>query len=339
MIRKVGSVDGASVYEATLQVENQRVVILNYGCIVRRWQFLGHAAGSAERPRDLVLGFDSVNDYQEGAQYFGTVVGRVANRTCLGRFRLNGDSYQLSINNGEHHLHGGSRGLGQRVWSMEADSAQQQVRLTYESPAGEEGYPGGVTFEVFYRLTSAGLQCDMRAMPDIPTPINLAQHNYYNLNGFGDVLDHTLLVAADRYLPVDDALIPLGMEKGVDGTRFDFRQPVAIGAADPQRLGVDHNLALRKNQDAALPAATLYSGDRRIKLDVFTDQPGIQVYTAAQMSIPNAGKEGRKYGPYAGVCLEAQGFPDALNNPDFPSIICTPDKPYRQMLNLHLSGS
>ncbi|MBX2880150.1 MAG: galactose mutarotase [Granulosicoccus sp.] len=337
MIKRAGSVAGEPVYEATLQVENQRVAILNYGCIVRRWQYLQLNQGQLRHERDLILGFNNVDEYTEAARYFGTVVGRVANRTSRGRFTINNRTCQLSINDGVHHLHGGRRGLAQRVWSMELDSALQCVRLSYDSPEGEEGYPGNVAFEVIYQLTPKGLHCEMNGKPDSPTPINLAQHNYYNLDGRGNILDHTLTLCSDSYLPVDSGLIPLGSLDPVAGTRFDFRQAKSIGEADPEGLGTDHNLVLRAGRDRALPAATLHSGDGQMTLDILTDQPGMQVYTAATLTTPGKGFDGQEFGPFAGVCLEAQGFPDAVNNPDFPSVMSTPDNPYKQSLSLQIS--
>lgn len=337
MIKTVGKIAGNTIQEAVLQVENQRIAILNYGCIIRRWQIADASLSNAEHARDLILGFDTLEGYSNRSRHFGTVAGRVANRTHLGQFHLQDQRHQLSVNDGAHHLHGGCIGLGQRVWSMEADSAQQRVRLTYDSPQGEEGYPGAVAFVVDFQLTTRGLLCEMHGMPDSPTPVNLAQHNYYNLDGAGDALDHTLTLQADHYLPVDSDLIPQGSVAPVADTRFDFRQPLSLRSADPERLGVDHTLVLGDQRDQSAPAASLCSSDGRVALDVVTDQPGIQVFTAAALSIPEAGIGGRKFGPYAGVCLEAQGFPDALNNPQFPSIICSPENPYRQSLKLNVS--
>lgn len=333
-MKVVGRHDGREVIEHTLECGAQRVSVLNYGCVVRRWIF-----DTKTGPRDLVLGFDGFDPYPEHSKSFGIIAGRVANRTHNGRFQLNGKSYQLTQNDGRHHLHGGNIGLGKRVWQMDVHSENNSVCLTYFSPEGEEGYPGNVTFEVEYQLNRSGLVCEMRGIPDSPTPINLAQHNYYNLDGGGDIRDHSLQVDALSYLPVDNELIPTGAPDSVDGTRFDFRNIKRISEADPEKRGHDHNLVLNNSRDIAEPAAQLTSSDGLLTLSLMTDQPGIQLYTAATLSMDVAGIEGRQYQQFGGICLEAQHYPDSLNNSTFPDIICTPDNPYSQKLLLLLEES
>jgi len=330
----VGKHHGRDIVEVTLQRDGQRVHILNYGCVVRRWVY-----DLPSGKRDLVLGFDRFEDYPPYSRSFGIIAGRVANRTRSGQFQLAGQTYQLSTNSGGHHLHGGVVGLGERVWATDVDAAMQRVRFSYQSPSGEEGYPGHVSFTVQYQLDADGLHCDMRALPDSPTPINLAQHNYYNLDGYGDIRNHTLQVDADYYLPVDDELLPIGQSAQVDGTRFDFRTPIAVTRADPLSIGHDHTLVLNPARDPCQPSATLNSSDGEIVLSLITDQPGLQLYTAKALKVATRGYENRRFPPFAGICLEAQHFPDSLNNPEFPSIIKTPDQPYRQRLSMRMQSS
>jgi len=334
LLKVVGKYDGKDIVEATLQCGTQQVHILNYGCVVRRW-----TVNTIQGLRDIVLGFDQFDDYPRYSPSFGIIAGRVANRTRLGRFTLQGQQHQLSINNGKHHLHGGVNGLGRRVWSLETDSAAQTVCLQYRSADGEEGYPANVVFELLFRLDESGLHCEMFGQPDAPTPINLAQHNYYNLNGRGDIRDHSLQIDAAYYLAVDDELIPNGDRIAVNATSFDFRKRTTIRDADPQRLGHDHNMILSQHRDRSSPAATLISSDGLVRLSVMTDQPGLQLYTARALNVPVAGIDGYRYPPFGGICLEAQQFPDSLNHQEFPSIICTPDNPYCQRLSMLVNTS
>lgn len=327
--RRFGEHDGREVTEAVLQSASARVSILNFGCIMRDWRVAG-------RDHAVILGFDRFDDYLTHARSHGVIAGRVANRTAFGRFSLNGTDYQLPANNGPHHLHGGPVGLQRRVWDMETDSAAQAVRLTYSSPDGEAGYPGNVDFRIDFALDGARLTIDMAAMPDRPTPINLAQHNYYNLNGRGDVRGHWMHIAADQYTPVDDGLIPTGALASVAGTQLDFRSPARIGDVDPGRIGFDTNLVLRPDRDRAEPSASVWSDESGLKLRVWTDEPGLQLFNGPKMTIGTPGLDGTTYGPFGGLCLEAQHWPDALNKPHFPSIIRSPGAPYRQRLMLDI---
>ena len=326
--------------EAVLENTNHRVHILNYGNVMRRWFIRSGRDGNG---RDIVLGFDRFDDYPIHSRSFGILAGRVANRTRHGRFELLGQKHQLSINHGPHHLHGGTTGLGERVWDLDPDTAQNRIRLRYFSPHNEEGYPANVQFTVTWSLTDDGLHCVMEGLPDAPTPINLAQHNYYNLNAWTgnesaadcEVRSHALQIDAAQFLPVDNELIPTGKREPVANTRFDFRQLSCIAQQDPARQGHDHTLILREDRDPAKPAAQLVSADGSTRLSVVTSEPGMQLYTAAALSSVQPGIAGRPIVPFGGICLEAQHFPDSLNRPGFPSIICTPDKPYRQTLTLH----
>ncbi|MHA3977295.1 aldose epimerase family protein [Halovulum sp. GXIMD14794] len=330
-IRSIGAHEGETVEEAVLDSGAARISVMNYGCVIRDWRV---PAQGREVP--CVLGFEKFAPYPEHSKSFGIIAGRVANRTANGRFSLEGRTYELPVNNGPNHLHGGPVGLGKRIWEMASDG-NDAVLLRYSSPDGEMGYPGAVEFEVRFALDGARLLIEMAGDPDRPTPINLAQHNYYNLNGRGDILGHRLRVAASRYTPVDEVQIPSGALDPVKGTQLDYRSEARIGDVDADRVGADHNLVLDEGRDPAAPAAELASDETGLRLRMWTDQPGIQLFTAKPMQIGVPGLDGETYGPFGGVCLEAQHFPDSLNHPEFPSIIATPDAPYRQRLEVEIA--
>ena len=383
-VEVVGEFAGEKALETTLVCGPHRVTVMNYGGVIRRWQFepsgqsvpvgasgvatgrstkgrstggrsttgssaadevsqgkidTGLTAAGASLPvRDIVLGFASFDPYPQHSPSMGIMAGRVANRTRQGRFMFNGKQYSLSINHGEHHLHGGTRGLGKRLWTLDTDGSGQRAQLTLRSPDGDEGYPGEVLFTIDYALSETGLTCTMQALPSEPTPVNLAQHNYYNLNGRGTIRDHHLQIDAGHYLPVDASLIPTGEVATVTDTRFDFQTLRTVATADPEGLGHDHNLVLRQERDTAMPSATVVSGDGQVTLQVVTAQPGLQLYTAASLSTDIPGFHGEPYGPFAGLCLEAQLPPNILNTPDQALAIVTPDNPYYQALELRVSG-
>jgi aldose 1-epimerase len=325
--RVFGRHDGRAVEEIVLESADAAVAILSFGCVVRDWRVDG-----PDGSLPMVLGFPRLDDYLQHARSHGAIVGRVANRTANGRFALGGRTYQVTQNEGPHHLHGGSVGLGRRVWEMEGDGATEAVHLRYASPDGEEGYPGAVEFTATYRLEGPRLVCEMTARPDRPTPVNLAQHSYYNLGGGGEVRDHVLWIDAPDYTPVGADLIPEGEIRSVEGTPLDFTSPRAIGDAD-----LDHNLVLRAGRDRGEPAARVACPRTGRRLELWTDQPGLQVFDAANMVIGAPGLDGRRYGAFAGLCLEAQHFPDSLNRPDWPGIVCSPEDPYVQRLVVEIA--
>jgi aldose 1-epimerase len=325
--RVFGRQDGRAVEEIVLESADAAVAILSFGCTVRDWRVDG-PAGSLP----MVLGFPRLDDYLEHARSHGAVVGRVANRTAHGRFTLDGRGYQLTPNEGPHHLHGGVTGLGRRIWEMEGDGAAGAVHLRYASPDGEEGYPGAVDFAVTYRLEGPRLVCEMSARPDRPTPINLAHHSYYNLGGGGDVRDHVLWIDGPDYTPVGPDLIPDGTIRSVADTGLDFTTPHEIGDAD-----LDHNLVLRAGRDPEQPAARVTCRRTGRRLELWTGEPGLQLFDAARMVIGTPGHEGQRYGAFAGLCLEAQRFPDSLNRPDWPRIVRSPDDPYFQRLAVEIT--
>jgi aldose 1-epimerase len=318
---------GRAVEEVTLESADAAVSILSYGCTVRDWRI-----DSPRGSLPMVLGFPRLEDYLHHARSHGALCGRVANRIAGARFDLDGRTWELTPSQGRHQLHGGPRGLGKRIWDLELDGPRGRVQLAYTSPDGEEGYPGAVQFTVTYHLEGPTLVCEMAGRPDRPTPINLANHNYYNLGGEGMVKDHLLQVDAADYTPTDAELIPTGEIRTVEGTELDFREPREIGDTE-----LDINLALREGRDQAKPAATLSCPRTGVRLELVTDQPGLQLFDAFAMTIATPGHDGQRYGPYAGVCLEAQHFPDSLHNPDWPSVIRSPEVPYHQRLAVSIA--
>jgi aldose 1-epimerase len=321
-----------AVEEAVLENAETTVSILNVGCATRDWRV---AHDGARTP--VVLGYDDPRAYLSSrSRFFGAIAGRVANRTAGGVFTLDGRRYRLHRNNGPHHLHGGRRSLGHRRWRMETDGASTALRLRYDSPAGEEGYPHRVRFELRITLAGRALIYDMRGDPDGPTPINLAQHSYYHLGGGGPIWDHAVKLAATAWTPVDDTLAPTGEIRPLDGGRMDFRRMRRIGEADPDREGFDHNYVLDRARPADAPAveATAPNG---LCLRLWTDQPGLQFYTGGMLSRITGGLDGRAYDRFGGVCFEPQGFPNSLNEPGFPSIMASPAAPYRQRLTVEIA--
>ncbi|MCI0638123.1 MAG: galactose mutarotase [Gemmataceae bacterium] len=289
---------------------------------------------------NIALGFDDVAGYESDRnQYFGCVVGRVANRIAKGKFTLGGKEYQLAINNKPNHLHGGvKRNLDKVIWKGEEVKSKHGpgVRFSYTSPDGEEGYPGNVKFEVTYSLNDKNeLRIDFQAETDKATPINLSQHCYFNLAGAGaaTVLDHELTLNADRYTPVDDTLIPTGKIAPVKDTPLDFTKPRTIGdefdkLIDTATKGIDHNFVLNRTGDGLTFAAKLrHPGTGRV-LTAQTTQPGVQVYSGNFLQ-GQKGKDGKTYAQRSALCLETQHFPDSVNQPSFPTVILQPELRYR----------
>jgi len=318
---------GSAVEEVILESPDAAVAILNYGCVVRDWRVDG-PNGSLP----MVLGFPRVEDYVHHSRSHGAIVGRIANRTAGSRFMLDGESYELTANDGAHHLHGGATGLGNRIWEMETDSASGTLLLSYKSPDGEEGYPGAVDFAVTFRLEGPRLICEMSGVPDRPTPIALANHSYYNRGGSGTVKDHLLWVDAHDYTPSDAELIPKGEIRPLEGTEYDFSTEREIGDTK-----LDMNLVLTPDRDRKRPAARAKCPRTGRQLELWTDEPGLQLFDASEMTIATPGHDGQTYRPYAGFCLEAQHFPDSMHQPEWPSIIRTPESPYFQRLVVEIA--
>lgn len=298
--------------------------------------------GRGGKPADIVLGFDTVDGYLKENPYFGAIVGRYGNRIGKGRFTLDGTAYRLATNNGPNHLHGGLRGFDKQLWRAKEMTSAEGVRLdlTYTSKDGEEGYPGTLTATVSYTLlgNENALQIDYEAVTDKPTVVNLTNHSYFNLagQGEGDILNHTVTIAASRFTPVDSGLIPTGALKPVAGTPFDFRTPHTIGerigAKDAQLAaggGYDHNFVLDKPAgDLALAARVSEPTSGRV-MEVLTTEPGVQFYTGNFLDGTLTGKSGKVYGKRAAFCLETQHFPDSPNKPEFPTTVLRPGERYR----------
>jgi aldose 1-epimerase len=292
---------------------------------------------------DVVLGHDRLEPYLAGTPYFGAIVGRYANRIAKGRFSLDGREYQLAVNNGPNHLHGGIRGFDKVLWTAEpyADETESGVVLRYTSVDGEEGYPGKLDVTVTVTLTAAGaFRIDYEATTDAPTIVNLTHHGYWNLAGqaSGDILDQVLTVHAGRYTPVDSTLIPTGELAPVAGTPFDFREPFAIGTridVEDEQLefggGYDHNFVLDGWSDDGVlrPAAVLLDPASGRRMEVLTTEPGIQFYSGNFLDGSDVGKEGAVYAYRTGLCLETQHYPDSPNHPAFPSTVLRPGETYR----------
>jgi aldose 1-epimerase len=279
---------------------------------------------------NIVLGFDTFAEYLAKSRFFGSVVGRYGNRIAKGQFTLDGKSFQLAVNNGPNHLHGGNQGFDVVVWKGEPFDRDGNVGVvfTYTSVDGEEGYPGMLNVSVTYTLTSRNeLMIDYAATTDKATPINLTNHSYFNLKGrgHGDILQHRLTLYADRYTPADATLIPTGELATVSDTPFDFRKPMPIGAridADNEQLrrgdGYDHNFVLN-GSGGLRPAARVVEATTGRTLEVATTEPGVQFYAGNKLNVENNG-----FGRREGFCLETQHFPDSPNHPSFPSTILRP---------------
>ncbi len=296
------------------------------------------------KPDDITLGFDSLERYLQGHPNFGALVGRYANRIAGGKFTLDGQEYSLPINNGPNSLHGGLKGFDKKVWK--AKQVEQKglpaLELTYISKDMEEGFPGTLTNRVIYSLSPDNeLTIEYFSHTDKATPINLTNHAYFNLNGHQkdqDVLNHVLLLNADRFTPADKTLIPIGELRDVEGTPLDFTTPVAIGEridSDDEQIaiagGYDHNFVLNKVDDELSFGGQVYEPVSGRVLEFYTTQPGVQLYTGNFLNGKVIGKNNRAYNRRYGFCLETQHFPDSPNQPDFPSTILRPGEEYHHV--------
>ncbi len=280
---------------------------------------------------DVVLGFDNLDGYLKGHPYFGAIIGRYGNRIGKGRFTLNGVEYKLAVNNGENSLHGGVKGFDKVVWSAKEAKVKDGVgiELSYLSKDGEEGYPGNLSVRIVYALTNNNeLKVDYFATTDKDTVVNFTNHSYFNLagQGNGDILNHQVMIDADRFTPVDSGLIPTGELRSVKGTPFDFRQPTAIGARvnqDDEQLkfgrGYDHNWVLNGAAGTARQAAKVIEPSTGRVMEVRTTEPGVQFYIGNFLDGSLTGKGGKVYKQRYGFCFETQHFPDSPNKPSFPS--------------------
>lgn len=302
------------------------VSITEYGGAITRLKTPDRSGNFA----DIVLGFETLDEYVSNPRYFGALIGRHANRIARGRFSLDGVDYQLPCNNGANHLHGGFKGFDKRDWTVREEN--NTLHLTYFSKDGEEGYPGNVTAFVDYTLLDNALRIDYRATTDRDTIVNLTNHSYFNLRGAGTILDHELTLNADHFTPVSEDLIPTGEIKAVAGGPMDFRKAKAIGAdIGSVAGGYDHNFVLNDWDGSLKLAARLYEPSTGRVLEILTTEPGIQFYSGNFLDGSYTGKYGVNYAKYTGLCLEPQHFPDAPNHPNFPSTVLRSGEEYTQI--------
>ena len=287
--------------------------------------------------RDVVLGFDSIQDYVSKPSDFGASIGRYANRINQGKFTLDGTEYQLPQNNYGHCLHGGPQGFQYRVFDA-VQPNPQELELTYVADDGEEGFPGNITCKVLMKLTDDNaIDIRYEAETDKPTIVNMTNHSYFNLDGDAARNEaHLLTIDADYYTPVDSTFMTTGEIAPVEGTPMDFRTPTPVGARindyDFVQLkngnGYDHNWVLNTKGDVTRKCATLESPLTGIVLDVYTNEPGIQVYAGNFLDGSLTGKKGITYNQRASVCLETQKYPDTPNKPEWPSAVLRPGEKY-----------
>lgn len=336
-----GMVDGKAVSLYTLTNSHGMVVtITNYGGIVTSILVPDRKG----KMTDVTLGFDSAEDYvnDPNGTYFGTLVGRYANRIAKGHLVVDGKTYQLYINNKPNSLHGGKKGFDKRIWSAQPFSTSRGagVKLQYVSADGEENYPGKLTTNVVYTLgNDNALRMTYTAKTTKATVVNLTNHAYFNLNGAGNgtILNHRIRINANRYTPIDATSIPLGPLAPVAGTPFDFRRPHTIGErinANNVQIkngsGYDHNYVLNHSGPSLIQSAQVYSPLTGIELTEFTTEPGMQLYTGNFLNGKNIGKGGKAYQRRSGFCLEAQHYPDSPNHPRYPTTTLRPGHTYRQ---------
>ncbi len=287
---------------------------------------------------DVVTGHGNIDEYLTSAEpYFGAVCGRTGNRIAKGKFTLDGIEYTLAINNGPNNLHGGLKGFNAVVWDAEQPD-NQTIRLSYLSKDGEEGFPGNLLTIITYKLTDENaVQIDYEATTDKPTILNLTNHSYFNLSGAGDpyIGDHLLQINADTYLPTDNTAIPYGKPEKVEGTPMDFRQPFEVGARINDNFeqlifgkGYDHNYILNKKGNELSFCAKVEAPKTGIVMDVYTTEPGVQLYTGNWMTGEFVAKNGQSYPERSALCLETQHFPDSINQPDFPSVVLRPGEKF-----------
>lgn len=331
--------DGKAIDLYTLTNKNGlEAKITNYGGIVVSLK----TPDKNGKMEDIVLGFDSLDEYVKSSPYFGCIVGRYGNRIAKGQFELQGKVYHLAKNDGENHLHGGIKGFDKVVWEAVPDTSKGEaaLNLTYVSPDGEEGYPGNLEVRVVYTLTNQDeLKITYFATTDKQTPVNLTHHGYFNLTGGAkrDVLSHKLSINASGFMAVDSGLIPNGELRALNGSPFNFKTPKAIGDDinfnDPQLLvakGYDHSWVLNPHKPGGNPelAATLLEPESGRYMEVWTTEPGIQFYSGNFLDGTLKGKGGVVYNQRWGLCLETQHFPDSPNHLNFPSTILVPGDNY-----------
>ena len=312
--------------------------ICNYGGIVQSLTVPDRNGNTG----DVVLGYDDLDGYVRKNPHFGCFVGRYGNRIAGGRFTLDGQTYTLAKNDGQNHLHGGIKGFDKVVWTAQTVDGPHgpALEMRYLSKDGEEGYPGNLSVTALYTLTEDnGLRLDYTATTDKPTVLNLTQHSYFNLAGKGDNLNHEVMIAADKFTPVDATLIPTGELRPVKGTPLDFTTPTRIGArieVEDEQLklgrGYDHNYVFDKPAGQLALAARVYEPGSGRGLEVLTTEPGMQLYSGNFLDGTITGKGGWVYQRRSAFCMEPQHFPDSPNQPKFPSTVLRPGQVYQNTI-------
>ncbi len=326
--------DGAEVKIYTLSnTRGMTAKVTEYGGILTElW-----VPDRSGKPGNVVLGFDNLERYVKGHPFFGATTGRVANRIAKGRFTLDGKEYSVAVNNGPNHLHGGIKGFDKRVWKSRAlpsTATSVAVEFTYVSADGEEGYPGALTTTVVYTLTDDNeLRIDYTATTDKPTIVNLTNHSYFNLGGSGSILDHVLMLNADRYTAADATLIPTGELPPVKGTGLDFTQPRRIGERIGDYMsfakGYDHNFVINGGGKSLTLAARVQEPKSGRQMEVWTTEPGVQLYCGNHLDGSLTGVGGAVYQQHTGFCLETQHYPDSINHPSFPTVVLRPGQTFK----------
>ncbi|EYD75273.1 Aldose 1-epimerase [Rubellimicrobium mesophilum DSM 19309] len=322
-----GQLDGESVRAVTLESGALKARLITYGArLTELW-----VPDRRGNPADIVLGHDSLDDYVASKAYFGATVGRYGNRIAGGRFLLDGVEYQLDLNEGANHLHGGHQGFDRKNWTL-GHLTPTSVTFHATSWEGEMGYPGRCELTSTYELTDEGLRIVMTAETSAPTVLNMVHHSYFNLAGEGDVLAQELRLAAPFYTPVDAELLATGAILPVAGTPFDFMASKPIGrdiAGAPGGKGYDHNWCLSEAGVALRDCAEAHDPTSGRRMTLRKNQPGVQVYTGGYLSASMPGKRGETQHQYGGFTLETQKFPGTPNHPQFPSCVLRPGETYR----------
>jgi aldose 1-epimerase len=331
------TLDGTIVdlYELT-NTQGVRAAITNYGGIIVSLLVPDKEGTLA----DVIVGHETLQGFLEANLYFGALIGRFGNRIAGGKFTLNDVEYTLAQNDGQNHLHGGIKGFDKKMWKAQEirDENNPGLKLTCVSADGEEGYPGTLSVTVVYTLMEENaLRIDYSAITDKDTIVNLTNHTYFNLagTGNGNVLNHDLMLNADRFTPVDETLIPTGELRSVKGTPMDFTQPTAIGVRITDEYdqlhfgpgGYDHNWVINASEESLAFAARVYEPATGRLMDIYTTEPGIQFYSGNFLDGSIAGKGGQIH-QHNGFCLETQHFPDSPNKPDFPSTVLKSGETY-----------
>ncbi|HEY4415361.1 MAG TPA: aldose epimerase family protein [Verrucomicrobiae bacterium] len=331
--------DGAPVYVYTLRNKNgMEAHILNYGGIIQSLK----VPDKNGKLGDVVLGYDSLDQYETNSPYFGALIGRYGNRIARGHFTLNGTTYTIATNNGVNTLHGGVKGFDKVIWSAKPGHSElgDTLELTYMSHDGEEGYPGNLKVKALYTLTKDNaIRLEYTATTDKDTVVNLTQHSYFNLAGQGDILNHSVQINADKFTPVDSTLIPTGELRPVDGTPFDFRTPTTIGArigqADEQLKfgnGYDHNWVMQHPMGELALDARVTEPTTGRTMEVWSTEPGLQFYSGNFLDGSNIGKNGWVYQFRNAIAMEPQHFPDSPNHDNFPSVVLHPGETYHNTI-------